>query len=206
VTSVVVADDHEVARRGLHALLSEAPGVFVVGEAADGEEAVALVEKMDPDLAILDITMPRMSGLEACRRIRVRCPGTEVLILTVHDADQVVREVRAAGALGFVLKSEAGRHIFEAVKALAQHRPYYSRRVAGATQALAALPPTEELTPREREVLRLIGEGRTTRDVANELGIALKTAEAHRTHLMHKLGARSTSDLVHYAIRTLLVD
>jgi DNA-binding NarL/FixJ family response regulator len=206
VTSVVVADDHEVARRGLQALLSEAPGVSVIGEAADGEAAVALVERVSPDLAILDITMPRMSGLEACRRIRARCPATEVLILTVHDADQVVREVRAAGALGFVLKSEAGRHIFEAVKALAEHRPYYSRRVSGAILAQAAFSPSEELTPREREVLRLIGEGRTTRDVATELGIALKTAEAHRTHLMHKLGAHSTSDLVHYAIRTLMVD
>jgi DNA-binding NarL/FixJ family response regulator len=206
VTSVVVADDHEVARRGLQALLSEAPGVFVVGEAADGEEAVALVERTSPNLAILDITMPRMSGLEACRRIRVRCPETEVLILTVHDADQVVREVRAAGALGFVLKSEAGRHIFEAVNALAEHRPYYSRRVSGASVGQASLLPAGEMTPREREVLRLIGEGRTTRDVAAALGIALKTAEAHRTHLMHKLGAHSTSDLVHYAIRTLLVD
>ena len=205
MTSVVVADDHEVARRGLRDLLSEAPDVAVVGEARDGEEAVALVEDMSPDLAILDITMPRMSGLEACRRIRARCPGTEVLILTVHDADQVVREVLAAGALGFVLKSEAGRHIFEAVKELAEHRPYYSRRVSGAI-ASQATGAAEELTPREREVLRLIGEGRTTRDVAALLGIALKTAEAHRTHLMHKLGAHSTSDLVHYAIRTLMVD
>jgi DNA-binding NarL/FixJ family response regulator len=206
MTSVVVADDHEVARRGLRALLTEAPNVSVVGEAADGKEAVALVRRMRPDLAILDITMPHMSGLEACRHIRAGYPATEVLILTVHDADQVVREVLAAGARGFVLKSEAGRHIFDAVNALAQHRPYYSRRVVGLLGSRSGAPSPDELTPREREVLRLIGKGRTTRDVAATLGIALKTAEVHRTHLMHKLGAHSTSDLVHYAMRSLIAD
>jgi DNA-binding NarL/FixJ family response regulator len=210
---VVVVDDHDVVRRGVRALLESEKGWRVVGEAATGPEAIDLVGRLAPEVAVVDVSLPEMSGLEVTRRIRVASPGTEVLVLTVHDSEHVVREVMAAGARGYVLKSDAGRHLIAAVSAVAAHRTYVSERVAeivveGLASAAAGEPPPPDqaLTAREREIVQMIAEGHTSRELAGVLGIRPKTVEAHRANVMRKLGLHTVAALVRYAIRHRMVD
>jgi DNA-binding NarL/FixJ family response regulator len=209
---ILIADDHEVARRGIRALLESHPGWEVCGEAADGREAVACAGRLKPDLVLLDIGMPSLNGLDATRQILAAAPETRVLILTMHDAEQVVREVLAAGALGFLLKSDAGRDLVAAVEALQHHRTFFTTKVAHLVLEGYLHPGLEGdqpgrgvLTPREREVIQLLAEGKTSKEVATTLNLSVKTAETHRTNLMRKLDLHSLVDLTLYAVRNGIV-
>jgi DNA-binding NarL/FixJ family response regulator len=209
---ILIADDHEVARRGIRALLESHPGWEVCGEAADGREAVSSAIRLKPDVVLLDIAMPGLNGLDATRQILSVAPQTRVLILTMHDTEQVVREVLAAGALGFLLKSDAGRDLVAAVEALQHRRTFFTTRVAQLVLEGYLHPGSESdrhsrsvLTPREREVIQLLAEGKTTKEVATTLNLSVKTAETHRTNLMRKLDLHSVVDLTLYAVRNGIV-
>ena len=209
---ILIADDHEVARKGIRALLETHPGWEVCGEAADGREAVSSANRLKPDLVLLDIGMPSLNGLDATRQIISAAPQTRVLILTMHDSEQVVREVLAAGALGFLLKSDAGRDLVAAVEALQHRRTFFTTRV-GQLVLEGYLHPASEsdsfcrtlLTPREREVIQLLAEGKSTKEVATALNLSVKTAETHRTNLMRKLDLHSVVELTLYAVRNGIV-
>jgi DNA-binding NarL/FixJ family response regulator len=213
---ILVADDHEVVRRGLCALLQAQPDWEVCGEAGDGREALDKTQKLKPDVVILDIGMPSLNGLEATRQILKAMPQTKVLILTLHDSDQVVREVLNAGARGFLLKSDAARDLVAAVEALRRNKTYFTSKVAamvlegylknGTPAGQVAAPQTRHrLTPREREIVQLLAEGKSTKEVAVALGLSVKTAETHRSNIMRKLELHSVSDLVLYAVRNNIV-
>ena len=209
---ILIADDHEVARRGVRALLESHPGWEVCGEAADGREAVASASRLKADLVLLDIGLPSLNGLDATRQILAATPKTRVLILTVHDSEQVVREALAAGVLGFLLKSDAGRDLVAAVEALQHHRTFFTGKVAQLVLEGYLHPGPEGdrsfrsvLTPREREVIQLIAEGKTGMEVATTLNLSLRTAETHRTNLMRKLDLHSVVDLALYAVRNGIV-
>ena len=209
---ILIADDHEVARRGIRALLESHPGWEVCAEAADGREAVNAASRLKPDLVLLDIGMPSLHGLDATRQILAAEPDTRVLILTMHDSEQVVREVLAAGARGFLLKSDAGRDLVAAVEALQHNRTFFTTKVAQLVLEGYLRPdPNSErslrsvLTPREREVIQLPAEGKTTKEVATTLNLSVKTAETHRTNLMRKLDLHSVVDLTLYAVRNGIV-
>ena len=210
---IVVADDHEVVRRGLRALLESQPGWQVVGEATNGRDVVAEAEKVRPDVVVLDIAMPQLNGLEATRQLLKSNPEMKVLVLTLHDSEQVIREVLSAGAKGFLLKTDAARDLVSAVEALRQNKTYFTSRVAsmvlegflkgGATALMA--PVSSPLTSREREIVQLLAEGKSTKEVACILGLSVKTAETHRSNIMRKLDIHSVSDLVLYAVRNNII-
>jgi DNA-binding NarL/FixJ family response regulator len=207
---ILLADDHDVVRRGAQALLESHPGWMVCGEAVDGRQAVALASRLAPDVAVLDATMPGLGGVEATRQIRVVSPATEIMIFTLHQSEQIARDVLAAGARGYVVKSDAGAELIAGVEALAEHRGFFSRSMARASLGKTTgrpSPATEaaRLTPREREILQLIAEGKSNWCVATILGVSIKTVETHREHVMRKLGLASVVELVHYAVRNHLV-
>jgi DNA-binding NarL/FixJ family response regulator len=211
---ILVADDHEVVRHGVRALLEARPGWQVVAEAVDGREAVEKSKRLQPDVIILDIGMPGLNGLDAARQILKAAPKSGILILTMHESEQVVREVLAAGARGYVLKSDAGRDLVNAVEAVGRQRIFFTSSVAQVVlkRSLArpgdgAQAPAEpvSLTHREREVVQLLGEGKSNKEVADILGISVRTAETHRSNIMHKLECGSLSDLVRYAIRNHII-
>jgi DNA-binding NarL/FixJ family response regulator len=209
---ILIADDHEVARRGIRSLLEAHPGWEICGEAKDGREAVECANKLKPDLVLLDIGMPRLNGLDAARQILATCPETRILILTMHDSDQVVRDVLAVGARGFLLKSDAGRDLVAAVEALQHQRTFFTTKVAQMVldgylhvDSETDRQARHVLTPREREVIQLLAEGRTTKEVAVTLNLSVKTAETHRTNLMRKLDLHSVADLTRYAVRNGIV-
>ena len=209
---ILIADDHEVARQGIRALLESHPGWEVCAEAKDGREAVELANNSKPDIALLDIGMPNLNGLDATRQILAMSPAIRILILTMHDAEQVVREVLAAGARGFVLKSDAARDLVAAVDALQHRRTFFTTRVTQMVlngylhQEKEGQPSVKAvLTPREREVIQLLAEGKTSKEVAVALKLSVKTAETHRTNLMRKLDLHSVADLTLYAIRNGIV-
>lgn len=211
---ILVADDHEVVRRGVRMLLEAQPGWEVIGEAATGREAAKLAKKLKPHVVVLDITMPELNGLEAIRHISKAVPQTEVLVLTVHESEQMAREVLAAGARGYILKSDASRDLAAAVEALSEHKPFFTSRVSqfvlegyleGSGEGRVSLGQPSPLTPREREVLQLLAEGKSTKEASAALSISVKTAETHRNNLMRKLNLHSVSDLVHFAIRNGIV-
>jgi DNA-binding NarL/FixJ family response regulator len=213
VLRILIADDHEVVRKGIRSLLEAHPGWEVVAETANGRDAVSSAVRLKPDVALLDIAMPGLNGLDATRQILTDAPNTRVLILTMHDTEQVVRDVLAAGARGFLLKSDAGRDLVSAVEALQSRRTFFTTRVAqlvldGYLHPSAS--PSDHaargvLTPREREVIQLLAEGKTTKEVATTLNLSVKTAETHRTNLMRKLDLHSVVDLTLYAVRNGIV-
>jgi DNA-binding NarL/FixJ family response regulator len=212
VLRILIADDHEVARKGIRSLLENHPGWEICGEASDGREAVASVTKLKPDVLLLDIGMPNLNGLDATRQILAIMPEARILILTVHDSEQVVREVLAAGARGFLLKSDTGRDLVIAVEALQQGRTFLTSKVAQMMVDVYLRPHSESdpsnpcvLTPREREVIQLVAEGKTTKEIATALNLSVKTAETHRTNLMRKLDLHSIADLTLYAVRNGIV-
>ena len=208
---LLLVDDHEVVRRGMAALLEGNEGWQIVGEAADGRSAVKLAQESRPDVVVMDVGMPELNGFEATRQILKVLPRTEVLILTMHDGEQLVREVIDAGARGYVLKSDAGRQLVAAVHSLGRHQPYFTSEIAAKVYAEATQPPRRGrpasigLTRREREVLQLLAEGHNNREVAERLGITVKTAETHRARLMRKVCVGSLAELVRYAVREGIV-
>jgi DNA-binding NarL/FixJ family response regulator len=206
---ILIADDHSVVRAGLRTLLESRGNWEVCGEAADGRDAVEKATKLKPDVAVLDIGMPLLNGVEAARRIHKASPGTEILILTMHESDDLVQQVVEAGARGYILKDDADRILIAAVDAVRHHKPYFSTRVSGTVESPNA--PSEprasrsRLTPREREILQLLAEGKSNKEVASLLGISVNTAEAHRANIMVKLDLHSVTELVHYAIRNNII-
>lgn len=208
-TRVLIADDHEVVREGILALLQAEPGIRVCGEATNGHEAISKTLRLKPDVVVLDIGLPEISGLAAARRISVDAPKTQILIFTLHDSEQVLREVIESGARGYVLKSDAGRDLLRAIRALSRGTTFFSPRVSEAMllelRGRSTRGDAASLTRREREVLVLLAEGRSNRQVASLLGISPKTVDTHRTSLMRKLGFHSVHDLIHYAIRQGLI-
>ena len=210
MTRILIADDHHVVRTGLRAVLEAQPGLEVVGEVGNGEEAVEAAVRLKPDLVILDYAMPVHNGVEATREIRKQLPRTEVLIFTLHDSQEVIEDVLSVGARGYLLKSDANDHLIAAVRALARHEAYISGRVSA--ELLDTLldrrrqGKQDPLTPRERRVVQLLAEGRSNRDVCGQLGFSLKTVETHRAAAMRKLGLHNTADLVRYAIKNRIVE
>ncbi|HEV2102947.1 MAG TPA: response regulator transcription factor [Candidatus Acidoferrum sp.] len=205
--SILIADDHAVVRAGLRTLLESRSNWQVCAEAADGRDAVEKAVKHKPHIAILDIGMPLLNGVEATRHIRKASPSTEILILTMHESDDLVQQVVEAGARGYILKDEADRALLNAVQALSLHKPFFSSRVSEAAVASddSAKSSRSRLTPREREILQLLAEGKSNKDVANLLNISVNTAEAHRANIMLKLGFHSLAELIMYAIRNNII-
>jgi two-component system, NarL family, response regulator NreC len=204
---VLVADDHTIVRQGLVSLLAESGECEVVAEAADGLEAVEKAQATRPDVAILDLSMPRLSGLEAVRRIHEALPNTRVLVLTVHEEEEYVLPLVRAGASGYLIKDSAVAELLAAVRALHAGQGYFCPQAARVLAEQyrqperAADDPYGALSPREREVFHLVIDGRTTKEVARALGISAKTADNHRYRLMEKLGVHNTAELVRYAAR-----
>jgi DNA-binding NarL/FixJ family response regulator len=213
-TRILIADDHEVVRAGVRSLLESQPDCEICGEAATGRQAVDLAQQLKPHVAILDITMPELNGLEAARQILKTVPDVRVLVLSVHESEELVREILDAGAHGYVLKSDAGRELTAALDALRNHETFFTSRVAQIAlrayrdkKPAGDLPTTSGgvLTPREREVLQLLAEGRINKEVASALGISVLTVDTHRANIMHKLGVHSVAELVHYAVRHKII-
>jgi DNA-binding NarL/FixJ family response regulator len=211
---ILIADDHEVVRHGVRSLLQAHDGWEVCGEAADGRDAVAKAAGLKPDIIVMDIGMPNLNGLDAAREILRESPRAMILILTIDESEQVMREVLNAGARGFLLKSDAGRELVTAIEALQQHRTYFTSKVAelvlngyltGRNPAPVPEVSQDRLTRREREVVQLLAEGKTTKEVAGVLGMSVKTAETHRSNVMRKLNFHSVSQLVLYAVRNKII-
>lgn len=204
---IVVADDHEVVRHGLRAMLEAQPAWKVVGEASDGREVVTSVLELKPDLAVLDVGMPNLNGLEASRQIVSAVPSCRVLILSLYESEQMVHEVLAAGARGYLLKSDASRYLVKAAEAVKNGKLYVTPRFSHLLEegVKAQRPAMVSLTPRERQVVQLLGEGKSTKEVATILDMSVKTAETHRAHIMHKLDLHSITELVLYAVRNRIV-
>ena len=212
---ILLADDHDVVRRGLKALLQEHAGWEICGEALTGREAVELTQQHQPDIAIVDLMMPDLNGLETTRQIRKASQRTQVLIFTMHHSDSLVHEVLDAGARGYLLKSDVERSIITAVETLLRRQPYFSAQVSDTVlegflrsgrQSAGERPPAPRLTPREREVIQLLAEGHRNKRIALKLGISIKTVETHRTTLMRKIGVKSIVELVRYAVRNNMTE
>ena len=206
---VLIADDHAVLRAGLRVLIGAQPDMDVVGEAADGEEAVQRVAETRPDVALVDITMPGSSGIKAIERIRQTCPATRVLVLTMHDVPAYLRSALAAGATGYVVKRAADSELLSAIRGVHRGRTVLDPALATAVvqgaigrKATVGQPggPAGLLSPREREVLDLVAQGYTNQQIADRLGLSVKTVETYRSRLVEKLGLRSRADLVRYAL------
>src|ERR1035437_1904609 len=202
---ILLADDHETVRKGLRSILGARPDWEICGEAANGREAVEEAKRLLPDLGIMDIGMPGLNGLGATCQIIRELPGTEVLILTMHDSEQIVWEVLDAGARGFVMKSDAGRELIAAAEALLEHKLSLTSRISEILlRAYLSKTPradSSQLSVREQETLELLAEGKSNKEVAEALHISVKTAEAHRSRLMKKLNLRNISELMRYAVR-----
>jgi len=211
VKKVLIADDHEVVRSGLRAIIETRADWVVSGEASNGRDAVALALKVKPDVAIIDYSMPVMNGVEASRRIKLHHLHTEVLILTMHESEEILTEVLLAGVRGFLLKSDARSHLIAAVEALLDHRPYFTS-VLLEMLLRAYLSNNKKdnskvlLSSREQSVVQLIAEGHTNKSVCDVLNLSVKTIETHRASAMRKLHISSTAELVRYAIRTKLIE
>ena len=212
---LLIADDHEIFRAGLRALLEVQPGWRVVAEAADGRDAVKKAAETRPDVALLDIAMPFLNGLEAAQEIALSCPRTKIVMLTVHDSDAMINEVLAVGARGYLFKSDAASDLVTAVNAVQGDGTFFTAKVAdivltsfinsGARPAALA-SPRSRLTARQREIAQLLAEGRTTKEVASMLHLSVKTAETHRANLMRRLNCHSAADLVRYALRNQIIE
>jgi DNA-binding NarL/FixJ family response regulator len=210
--SILIADDHELVRKGIRSVLEARTGWQVVAEAGDGREAVKKVQELKPQVAVLDISMPLLNGLEATRQIAKIAPQTKVLILTMHDADPMIQQILEAGAKGYLLKSDASLDLVSAVEALLRNKTFFTPKVGqivldgylnknpkGADED--AGNNALRLTARQRQIVQLLAEGKSSKEVAVVLDISVKTAETHRANIMRRLDCHSVTDLVHYAIR-----
>jgi two-component system response regulator NreC len=203
---VVLADDHAILRAGLQSLLNAQPDIEVVGEASDGLVTLQVVQELQPDVVLLDISMPGLNGLDATREIKRLCPATQVLILTMHDDDAYLRQALRAGASGFVLKRADDRDLLAAIRAVCCGEIYIHPSMSKAmvnvlipSQQAPERSGEQQLTPREQEVLRLLAEGYTNQEIAQRLILSVKTVETHRSHIMDKLGCKTRAELVRYA-------
>ena len=203
--TILIADDHDVVRSGLRALLSAQENFRVVAEAADGKEAVALALATTPDVAIVDYSLPLLNGLEVTRQIRQRSPGTEVIIFTMHEHN-LIRDLLRAGALGYLLKSDAKRLLITAIETVAGHKPFFTAVVSETLLHSFLIDKDDNpLTIRERSIVQLIAEGHTNKEIATILNLSVKTVETHRAAVHRKLNLKSTAELVRYAIRNRLI-
>jgi DNA-binding NarL/FixJ family response regulator len=212
---MLIADDHEIVRRGFRAILEAQPDCEVVGESGDGRKAVEMAKELRPDIVVLDISMPSLNGLEAARQILKWRPQTKILILTMHESDSLIREVLDAGARGYILKTDAGRDLVAAVDALRRNKTFFTSRVAqmildgylkGDAKPDEGDGAGDRLTPRQREIVQLLAEGKSSKEVAVALGLSVKTAETHRANIMRKLDCHSVSEVVRYAIRNNIIE
>jgi DNA-binding NarL/FixJ family response regulator len=211
---ILIADDHEMVRAGIQALIEHEPGWEVCGIAVNGLEAIEMAKKLKPAVIVLDMTMPELNGLDALRQIKRALPNTEVLIFSAFHSEEVIEQVFEAGAKSYIQKSETGRHLVAAIKSLAEHKPFFTPEIsdilfakffsAGVGKKRSA--NEHSLTAREREIVRLLAEGRSNKEVASSLGISNRTAETHRATLMRKLGLESIAALVRYAVRNNIID
>jgi DNA-binding NarL/FixJ family response regulator len=212
---LLVADDHEIVRKGLRTLLEAQPGWQVAAEACDGREAVEKAKQLKPDVTVLDIGMPGLNGLEAARQMLKNDSRSRILILTMHQSDPLIQEVLDAGARGYVLKSDATRDLVSAVNAVRNNKTFFTAKVAqiildGYLDKKPRKEPAESpkgrLTPRQREIVQLLAEGKSSKEVAVALGLSVKTAETHRANIMRRLDCHSVSELVRYAVRNSIID
>lgn len=211
-----MVDDHQVVRRGIAGLVGDArPEWEVCGEASTGREAVAAAASLRPDVVVMDISMPDMNGLEATREILKDNPGTEVLVLSMHESEQMVHEILRAGARGYILKQDASNDLITAIEAVRQHKLFFTSRVSEvvlsgylgrATAEAPADTPFSRLSPREIQIVQMVAESKANKEIANILNISVKTVESHRAHIMEKLGLHSVTELVRYAIRNNIVE
>jgi DNA-binding NarL/FixJ family response regulator len=212
VIRILVADDHDVVRQGLTSLLGRRPDWQVCAEASNGREAVKLTERFRPNVAILDLSMPELNGLEATRQIRKVSPETEILVFSMYENEQFVRELLSAGARGYVLKSDVATQLVLAVETVARHKPFFTSEIAEKVLVgflkfgeVETQDTSSVLTAREREIVQLLAESKSNKEISTLLGISVKTVQTHRATIMRKLGINSIVDLVHYAIRNNLV-
>ena len=211
---IVIADDHELVRRGIRSILTAHRGWQVVGEASDGTQAARLTEILRPHVLIMDITMPKLDGLEAVRQILRNMPETKILILTMHESDQMVRRILEAGARGYILKSDLAEQLVRAVREVAQGRMFLTPKVSDIVlrgflgvekRSRTATDDDAKPTAREREILRLLVAGKSNKEIGALLGITVRTVETHRANIMLKLGVHSVAELIHYAMDSGLV-
>jgi DNA-binding NarL/FixJ family response regulator len=207
---ILIADDHALVRHGLRSVLETQPGWSVCGEAQDGREAVKLGLKLRPDIFLLDVTMPELNGLDATRQICRNLPGAPILILTMHESEELCGEAVQAGASGCVLKSDSPRQLLAAVEAVAAGGKYFTRPTgystrSGGQRAASDGPVPPRLSAREREIVQLLAEGNTSKEIGVRLGIAFKTVDAHRTNIMRRLNVHAVADLVRYAVRERII-
>jgi DNA-binding NarL/FixJ family response regulator len=209
VVRILIADDHEVVRAGLQRILEAQSNWEVVAVVGNGSEAIQKATETKPDVAVIDYSMPLVNGIEVTRQVRAQLPKTEVLVFTMHDNETLIGELLKAGARGYLLKSDANRHLIAAIEALALHRPYFTPKVSDALlNSFTGRPGKKNtlLTSREREVVQMIAEGHTNKAIARLLNISLKTVETHRAAVMRKLNLSSFAALVRYAIRNKMIE
>jgi DNA-binding NarL/FixJ family response regulator len=210
---IVVVDDHAVVRRGIRALLESQPGWEISAEASTGRDAVELAKRLQPDIVVMDLSLPELNGLDATRQVLKESPRTEVLVLTMHHSEELAQQVLQAGARGYVLKSDADESLIAAVESLQEHKPFLTAKVTEVVlddylrRAEVSEADTRHtaVTPREREIIQLLAEGKTNKEAAAALRVSVKTIEAHRANVMRKLHFHSLSDLIRYAIRNSIV-
>ncbi len=212
---ILIADDHEVMRDGTRALIERQPGWEVCGVAGTGREAVAQAIRLQPNIVIMDMSMPDLNGLDAAVQIKRRLPRTEILVFTAHETDELIREVFEAGAKSYIFKSEAHHFLVDAIQSLSEHKPFFTSKVSEVLFAemlnrSGAMPQATQasrrLTPREREIVQLLAEGSSNKTVAGVLGISIRTAETHRATVLRKLNLDSLASLVRYAIRNKIIE
>jgi DNA-binding NarL/FixJ family response regulator len=212
---ILIADDHDVMRDGTRSVIEREPGWEVCGTAGTGREAVAEAIRLNPDIVVMDMAMPELNGLDAAVQIKRRLPQTEILIFSAHETDQLIREVFEAGAKSFICKSEAHRFLVDAIESLARHKPFFTSKVSeilftGMLNRAAGrseeTEPGQRLSNREREIVQLLAEGSSNKQVADSLGISVRTAETHRASILRKLSLDSVAALVRYAIRNKMIE
>lgn len=212
---ILIADDHDVMREGTRAVIERQPGWELCGLAATGREAVAQAILLQPDIVIMDMTMPELNGLDAAVQIRRRLPRTEIIMFTGHETDQLIRSAFQAGVKSFIFKSEAHTYLVAAIESLSRHKPFFTNKISeilfadiltrsGGTSA--SNHPGQRLSAREREIVQLVAEGKTNKEVGDLLGISVRTAETHRAHILRKLSLDSVAGLVRYAIRNNIIE
>jgi two-component system, NarL family, response regulator NreC len=212
---ILIADDHDVMREGTRAVIERQPGWEVCGTAGTGREAVAQAVRLQPDIVIMDMSMPDLNGLDAAVQIKRRLPPTEILMFTAHETEELIREVFEIGVKSFIFKSEAHTYLVDAIKSLSQHKPFFTNKVSQilfsdivnrSTKGAARIEPGQRLSAREREIVQLLAEGKSNKEVADALGISVRTAETHRASILRKLSLDSIAGLVRYAIRNKIIE
>jgi two-component system, NarL family, response regulator NreC len=211
---ILLADDHKVVRQGTRVLLSAIPEWEIVGEADNGRDAVSLTAELKPDIVILDISMPELNGLDATRQIKKKSPETEVLIFTGQETEELVHDVFDSGAGSYIMKTDAADHLIDAVKALSEHKHFFTSRISEIVfaryvqgkKALEGAPERSRITDREREIVQLLAEGKSSKEIGTILGISVRTVETHRAAIMKKLGLKSFSELIRYAVRNKIIE